>query len=82
MKIGYARVSTKKQNIDRQIKELNSAGVEKIFQEKISGTHFSERKELQNMLNFIRQDNMLVVDSLERLGRNYDEIIQNYSKNR
>jgi DNA invertase Pin-like site-specific DNA recombinase len=75
MKIGYARVSTTDQNLDRQIQEFNKSGVEKIFQEKLSGKNMTERKELQKALEFVREGDTLYIESLERLGRNYNEII-------
>lgn len=75
MKIGYARVSSTDQNLDRQIEALERAGVEKLFQEKMSGKNMTSREELQKALQFLREKDVLVIESLERLGRNYDEII-------
>lgn len=75
MKIGYARVSSTDQNLDRQIEALKRAGVEKLFQEKMSGKNMTSREELQKALQFLREKDVLVIESLERLGRNYDEII-------
>lgn len=46
MKIGYARVSTTDQNLDRQIEALKKAGAEKIFEEKMSGKSMTDREEL------------------------------------
>lgn len=54
MKVGYARVSTDDQNLDRQIDALKEFGCEKIFTEKISGTK-KDRPELNAMLQFLRQ---------------------------
>ena len=67
-KIGYARVSTRDQNLARQLKQIKGAGVTKVFQEKISGKD-EERPQLQKMLNYLRDDEVIVV-SLDRLGRN------------
>ena len=53
MKVGYARVSTTDQNLDRQIEALERAGAEKIFQEKTSGKSMTERLELQKALQFL-----------------------------
>ena len=53
MKIGYARVSTTDQNLDRQLEQLQKADCKKIFQEKISGKN-TNRPQLQAMLDFIR----------------------------
>lgn len=80
MKVGYARVSTTEQNLDRQIEALEIAGVEKIFQEKMSGKSMTERLELQNALQFLREKDILVVESLDRLGRNYEDIVQMVQK--
>lgn len=75
MKVGYARVSSKTQNIDRQIEAFNEIGVDKIFQDKKTGTTFKDRYEFQKAIKFVREGDTLIVDSLERLGRNYDDII-------
>lgn len=75
MKVGYARVSSSDQNLDRQIKELKKAGAEKIYQEKVSGKNIQNREELQSALHFLREGDVLIVESLERLGRNYEDII-------
>lgn len=76
MKVGYARVSTVDQNLDRQLEALENAGAEKIFQEKMSGKNMTEREELKKALLFLRERDILVVESLDRLGRNYNHIIQ------
>lgn len=73
MKIGYARVSSLDQNLDRQLDSLKKASCQKIFQEKISGKNM-ERPELQKMLAFIRSEDILIVSSLDRLGRNSNDI--------
>lgn len=80
MKIGYARVTTTDQNLDRQIEALERVGAEKIFQEKLSGKSMTERLELQNALQFLREKDILIVESLDRLGRNYDDIVQMVQK--
>ena len=76
MKVGYARVSSTDQNLDRQLVEMKRAGAEKIFQEKLSGKSMTDRSELQKALGFLREQDVLVVESLDRLGRNYAEIVQ------
>mgnify|MGYP003376630376 FL=1 len=76
MKVGYARVSSTDQNLDRQLVEMKRAGAEKIFQEKLSGKSMTDRSELQKALDFLREQDVLVVESLDRLGRNYAEIVQ------
>ena len=82
MIVGYARVSTIDQNLDRQIENLQSFGAEKIFTEKQSGESIENRPVFQEVLSFVRMGDRLIVESIDRLGRNYDEIIQtvNYLK--
>lgn len=75
-RIGYARVSSSDQNLARQIDILKKYKVddEYIFREKVSGATIVERKELQNMLKFIRKGDIVVVASLDRLGRNAKDV--------
>ena len=68
MKFGYARVSTNDQSLDIQIKKLKAAGCEKIFSEKISGAK-NNRKELNRLLDQIREGDTICVVRLDRLGR-------------
>lgn len=72
-KIGYARVSTREQNLDRQIEALQNIKVDKLFCDKISGAT-TKRPELQKMLNYIRDDDVVVVTELDRLGRNNNDL--------
>jgi len=72
-KIGYARVSSADQNLDRQLKQLNN--VEKIFKESVSGVS-RERPQLIAMLDYIRDGDIVVVTELERLGRNNKELTE------
>lgn len=74
MKIGYARVSTKDQNLDLQIEALEKVGCEKIYQEKISGSTKS-RPELDKMLEHFRKGDELYIWRLDRLGRSLKHII-------
>ena len=60
MKIGYARVSTTDQNLDMQLRELEKAGCERIYKEKLSGKN-TERPELQKLLSEIRKGDQVVV---------------------
>ncbi|WP_316929483.1 recombinase family protein [Arcticibacter svalbardensis] len=68
MKIGYARVSTTDQNLDMQLRELQKAGCERIYKEKLSGKN-NERPELQKLLSEIRKGDQVVVWKLDRIGR-------------
>lgn len=71
--IGYARVSTKEQNLDLQLDALKKAGCEEIYFEKISGT--KERPELDNALTYLRQGDTLVIWKLDRLGRSLRDLV-------
>jgi DNA invertase Pin-like site-specific DNA recombinase len=74
MKIGYARVSTKDQNLDLQIEALQKASCEKIYHEKISGAT-KNRPELDKMIEQFREGDELYVWRLDRLGRSLKNII-------
>ena len=73
---GYARVSTLRQNEDRQLQALEAAGVrlENVFVDKQSGKDF-EREQYNALLNALRPTDVLYVKSIDRLGRNYREIL-------
>lgn len=75
MKIGYARVSTIDQHLDMQVQALESAGCEKIFMEKVSGTK-EKRSELQKMIDMLRPGDTVVVYKLCRLGRSTTHLIK------
>lgn len=72
-KIGYARVSSAGQNIDRQLEKLRH--VDRIFQEVMSGAS-KERPKLKEMLDYIREGDIVVVTELERLGRNNSDLTE------
>lgn len=73
MIFGYARVSSKDQNLERQIKELKEYGCERIYTEKQSGKDF-DRPIYKEMKSKLRFGDVLVVHDLSRLGRNKAEI--------
>lgn len=74
MKIGYIRVSSNEQNTARQESILKEAGVERFFIDKMSGKD-KARPELQNMLNFIRDGDIVIVESYSRLARSLKDLI-------
>lgn len=74
VKIGYARVSTQDQNLDRQLDNLRSTGCERIFNEKMTGTK-SDRPELKTMLLTLRAGDVLVIDSFSRLSRSTKDLL-------
>ncbi|SDL35315.1 MULTISPECIES: recombinase family protein [Bacillales] len=76
MKIAYARVSTLEQNLERQLENLKEFGAEKIFTEKKSGASINDRSVFKEALNFVREGDQFIVESIDRLGRNYDEVIE------
>jgi DNA invertase Pin-like site-specific DNA recombinase len=74
MKIGYARVSTLDQSLDRQLDNLQTQGCERIYQEKITGTK-TERPELKRMMEILRSGDILVVESFSRLSRSTKDLL-------
>ena len=79
MKIGYVRVSTVDQNEARQIEAMKTDGVEKTYMDKKSGKDF-DRPEYQKMISELHKGDVLVIHSIDRLGRNYEEIINEWRK--
>ena len=75
MTYGYARVSTTGQNLARQMDGLHAAGITdaQIFADKMSGKDF-ERPEWQSLIRKAKAGDLIVVTSLDRFGRNYDEM--------
>ena len=74
MNFGYARVSAKDQNLDTQLEQLRAAGVQEIFQEKISGIT-TNRPELDRLLAKLRAGDTLTVARLNRLGRSMVHLV-------
>lgn len=72
-KIGYARISSTTQNINRQIEKLNRHNVTKIFTDRMSGAT-TNRPGLTDLLNYIRDDDIVIVTELDRLGRNNQDL--------
>lgn len=70
---GYARVSTNKQELDVQIKELKEAGATKVYKEKISGAK-TDRKELSNLLDTIKAGDTLLVTKADRIARSLSQL--------
>jgi DNA invertase Pin-like site-specific DNA recombinase len=75
MKVAYIRVSTKEQNTARQDEVFKEMGIDKIFSEKISGKN-TNRPQLNAMLEFVREDDILYIESLSRLGRSTKDLIE------
>ncbi|XCP83614.1 recombinase family protein [Roseburia hominis] len=79
MEYGYVRVSTDKQNVERQIASMEQAGVkpENIYIDRYTGASF-DRPEYRKILNKLKKDDVMFVDDLFRFGRDYEEIKKNW----
>jgi len=75
MKIGYARVSSNKQDLELQKQALTAAGCSKIFSESISGKD-NNRPELSNMLDSLRSGDIVVVYKIDRIARSLKGLIE------
>src|SRR6516162_6012234 len=74
MRIGYARVSTRDQNLEMQLDALNQAGCKRIFTDKLSGTQL-ERPGVNEALSHLREADTLVVWKLDRIGRSVKGLV-------
>ncbi|MGW5982975.1 recombinase family protein [Bacillus mycoides] len=76
---GYIRVSTKDQNEQRQLHKMMERGVEarRIFVDKASGKNF-DRPQYQLLRKILNQGDIVYIDTLDRMGRNYDEVISEW----
>src|SRR5437764_6529875 len=79
MLIGYARVSTNEQTLDLQKDALEKIGCTKIFSDVVSGAK-TERKGLEEALDYVREGDTLVVWRLDRLGRSLKHLIETITK--
>ena len=79
--VAYIRVSSKDQNLDRQIQAMKELGIEDkyIYEDKASGKDF-DRIGYQYMKRALEKGDLLVIKSLDRLGRNYNEIINEWNE--
>ncbi len=76
---GYARVSSREQNEDRQIIALKEMGVQEqnIFVDKQSGKNF-DRPQYKKLIRKLKPDDLIYIKSIDRLGRNYNEILEQW----
>ena len=74
MKVGYVRISTKEQNTARQDVLMEKLGVEKVYTDKLSGKD-TQRPELQKMMDFVREGDVVVVESFSRFARNTRDLL-------
>lgn len=79
MVYGYVRISAKDQNEDRQIIAMREVGVSEknIYMDKQSGKDF-KRKQYKRLVRRMKKDDLLYIKSIDRLGRNYEEIIKQW----
>lgn len=78
---GYCRVSSSMQNEDRQVEAMLDIGIDErnIFTDKASGKDF-ERPQYQMLKNQLREGDVLVIKSIDRLGRNYKQIVEEWKE--
>ena len=76
---GYIRVSTKEQNIERQLNALHKINIsnQDIYIDKISGKDF-KRPNYKKLLKKLKANDILYIKSIDRLGRNYEEILEQW----
>ena len=76
MLLAYCRTSTIEQNLTRQLEAVKEYGVEEenIYIEQASGKDMTNRPKLKELLLYARKDDVIVIDGLDRLSRNYDDI--------
>ena len=77
----YIRVSTKHQNIDRQFEEIKALGIgdKYIYIDKESGKDF-DRTKYQKLIKKLKKDDLLIIKSIDRLGRNYHMILEEWAR--
>lgn len=75
MTVGYARVSTTDQHLDRQLDSLREQGCEQVYQEKMTGSKAS-RPELDKVLSVLREGDTLVIESFSRLSRSTKDLLE------
>lgn len=75
MKIGYIRVSTQEQNTIRQEIIMQNLGVEHLYIDKASGKN-ADRPELRKMLQFVREGDTVIVESISRFARNTRDLLE------
>lgn len=76
MLVGYGRVSSDSQSLDIQLDALTQAGCEKVFAEKVSGRSTTNREELAQALDFVREGDTLICTRLDRLARSVGDLHQ------
>ncbi|PQJ23625.1 hypothetical protein BSZ31_00165 [Limnobacter sp. SAORIC-690] len=75
MLVGYARVSTRDQNLESQVSKLKNAGCEEIYEGKYSGVGQASDEALEKLIHFVRKGDTVVITRLDRIGRSLKSII-------
>lgn len=75
MKVGYIRVSTEEQNTERQEALMRELGAEKVFLEKVTGKTREDRTQLEAMLQYVREGDVVVAESISRIARNTKDLL-------
>lgn len=75
MDVGYVRISTRHQNTARQDELMKQLGVEKVYTDKLSGKN-RDRPELRKMLDFVREGDRVIVESISRFARNTKDLLE------
>jgi DNA invertase Pin-like site-specific DNA recombinase len=75
LKIGYIRISTTDQNTARQEVLMNELGVEQVFIDRMSGKN-TDRPELKRMMSFVREGDVVIVESISRFARNTKDLLE------
>ena len=79
MKVGYVRISTKEQNTARQDVLMEQLGAERVYTDKVSGKD-TKRPELQKMMEFVREGDVVIVESISRLARSTKDLLELISR--
>ena len=79
MKVGYVRISTKEQNTARQDELMKKLEVEKVYTDRMSGKN-TERPELQKMIDFVRDGDIVIVESFSRFARNTRDLLDSLAR--
>lgn len=73
--IAYIRVSTEEQNTARQHEAFSHLNIDKYYEEKISGKNIKDRPELQKMMDYVREGDTVIVESISRFGRSLQDLL-------
>lgn len=79
VRYSYARISTKEQKLDRQVQALKKEGIDILITDKQSGKNF-DRSGYQYLKEQLQRGDELYIQSIDRLGRNYEEVLREWSE--